>query len=55
MAKKNENREPIALKCTVCGHYTRPSEKNKANTTDKLEIKKFCNNCRKIQVFKESK
>ena len=32
MAKKNENREPIALKCTVCGHYTRPSEKNKANT-----------------------
>ena len=36
MAKKNENREPIALKCTVCGHYTRPSEKNKANTPDKL-------------------
>ena len=55
MAKKNENREPIALKCTVCGHYTRPSEKNKANTPDKLEIKKFCNNCRKIQVFKERK
>lgn len=55
MAKKNENREPIALKCTVCGHYTRPSEKNKVNTPDKLEIKKFCNNCRKIQVFKESK
>ena len=55
MAKKNENREPIALKCTVCGHYTRPSEKNKANTPDKLEIKKFCNNWRKIQVFKESK
>lgn len=55
MAKKNENRERIELKCTVCGHYARPSEKNKANTPDKLEIKKFCDNCRKVQVFKESK
>ena len=55
MAKKNENRERIELKCTVCGHYARTSEKNKANTPDKLEIKKFCDNCRKVQVFKESK
>lgn len=55
MAKKNENRESINLKCTVCGHYIRPTEKNKANTPDKLEITKFCPNCGKKQVFKESK
>ena len=42
MAKKNDNRESIELKCTVCGSLIRPSEKNKANTPDKLEIRKFC-------------
>ena len=55
MATKNENRESIELKCSVCGSFIRPSEKNKANTPDKLEIKKFCPKCKKVQVFKEKK
>ena len=55
MAKKNENRNPVELKCTVCGNFIRPTEKNKANTPDKLEIKKFCKTCGKTQVFKEKK
>lgn len=53
--KKNENRESIELKCSVCGNFRRPSEKNKANTPEKLEIKKFCDKCKKVQVFKEKK
>ena len=53
--KKNENRNNIELKCSVCGHILRPTEKNKANTPDKLEIKKFCPKCGKVQVFKEKK
>jgi len=55
MAKKNENREAIELKCSVCGCFIRPSEKNKVNTPDKLEIKKFCPKCNKVQLFKEKK
>jgi large subunit ribosomal protein L33 len=55
MAKKNENRDRVELKCTVCGNIIRPTEKNKANTPDKLEIKKYCSKCKKVQVFKEKK
>ena len=55
MAKKNENREFYDLKCSVCGAVIRPTQKNKANTPDKLEIKKFCSKCNKVQVFKEKK
>ena len=55
MAKKNENRAPIELKCSVCGEFIRPTQKNKVNTPDRLEIKKFCKRCNKQQTFKEKK
>ena len=55
MAKKGENRNPVELKCSVCNFMIRPTEKNKANTPDKMEIKKFCKTCNKVQVFKEKK
>ena len=55
MAKKNENRNNIELKCSVCSFLLRPTEKNKANTPDKLELKKYCPKCGKVQVFKEKK
>lgn len=29
MAKKNENRNPVELKCTVCGNFIRPTERIK--------------------------
>ena len=48
-------KDKIKYKCTVCGNFIRPTEKNKANTPDKLEIKKFCKTCGKTQVFKEKK
>lgn len=52
---KNENRQFLGLKCTRCGKQIRPTIKNKKNTPDKLEIKKYCPNCRQVVVFKETK
>ena len=52
---KNENRQFFGLKCTVCGHEIRPTEKNKKNTPDKMEIKKYCPKCRKVTALKETK
>ena len=55
MAKKNENRAYVDLKCSVCGNIIRPVSKNKKNTPEKLEINKFCSKCGKNQTFKEKK
>ncbi len=52
---KNENRAFLGLKCSECGYMRRPTIKNKKNTTDKLEIKKYCPNCKKQTNFKETK
>ena len=57
MAKgKTDARTPIGLKCSKCGKLTRRhTQKNTKNTTDKLEIKKYCPFCKSVQVFKETK
>ena len=43
---KNENRNFVTLRCT---------SKNKKNTPDRLEIKKYCKKCHKHQAVKEKK
>ncbi|NLL01405.1 MAG: 50S ribosomal protein L33 [Mollicutes bacterium] len=53
--KKTENRNNLELKCSVCGFIIRPTEKNKAKTPERLEIKKFCKKCNKTQTFNEKK
>lgn len=55
MAKKGEARQRITLKCTVCGDESIRTEKNKRNTTDRLELNKFCPKCRKSTPHKEQK
>lgn len=55
MAKKGENRERITLQCTVCKEENYRTEKNKKNTTDRLEIKKFCKRCKQQTDHKEKK
>lgn len=57
MAKgKTDARTAIGLKCSKCGNMTRRhTEKNTKNTTDKLELNKYCPNCKSVQVFKEAK
>ncbi len=52
---KNENRPNIPLVCTECKHENYVTEKNKKNTTEKLELKKFCKWCNKTTVHKEKK
>jgi len=55
MAKKGENRENITLACTVCKEKNYRTEKNKKNTTDRLEIKKYCPKCNAHTTHKEDK
>ena len=55
MAKKGEARENITLKCTVCGEQNFRTEKNKKNTTERLELNKYCPRCRKSTLHKETK
>lgn len=52
---KNENRNYVTMKCTNCGVELRPTSKNKKNTPDRLEVKKYCSKCKKVVVAKEKK
>ena len=54
MAKK-ENREGVALQCTVCKNINYLNSRNKMNTEGKLEVKKHCTRCNKTTLHKERK
>jgi len=59
MAKKGA-RELIALVCSVCKSQNYLTERNKINMEtkgnkgSKLELKKYCRTCRKVQIHKET-
>lgn len=57
MAKKGA-RELVALICSVCKSQNYITERNKVNMDTKgkgkLEAKKFCNICRKVNPHKET-
>lgn len=55
MAKKGEARQNVTLKCTECKNENYRTSKNKKNTTERLDLKKFCNTCRKHTEHKEAK
>lgn len=55
MAKKGEARERITLACSTCKEENYRTEKNKKNTPERLERKKFCSKCRKATTHKEKK
>ena len=56
MAKKGA-RGVIYLACTECASKPRnyTSEKNRRNDAQRLELNKFCNNCRKHTLHRETK
>ena len=54
-SKKTGARIQVALKCSECGNLIRPTFKNTKNTTDKLELNKYCKHCRKTTKHKETK
>ena len=45
MAKK-ENRVMVTMACTECKRRNYNTFKNKQNTTDRLELSKYCRFCR---------
>jgi len=53
MAKK-EQREMLALVCTVCKSQNYITKRNKLNTPEKLVMKKYCRHCRKHTEHKET-
>jgi large subunit ribosomal protein L33 len=56
MAKKSkEARVLVTLQCTKCKSQNYHTNKNKRNTTERLELKKFCNKCRENTPHKEMK
>ena len=54
MAKK-ENRLTVTLACGECKNRAYTTQKNKKNTTNRLELKKYCRFCRKHTVHRETK
>ena len=53
MAKKDQ-RELMAMGCSVCKHQTYISVRNKINTPEKISLKKYCRHCKKHTLHKES-
>lgn len=55
MAKKKGPRQIFGMKCADCGAFGYLTERNKNNTPEKLEMKKYCKVCRKHAMHKEAK
>ncbi|HLS54089.1 MAG TPA: 50S ribosomal protein L33 [Tissierellaceae bacterium] len=48
-------RERITLACTECKQRNYVSKKNKQNTTERLELKKYCKFCKTHTVHRETR
>ncbi|MBD3180366.1 MAG: 50S ribosomal protein L33 [Candidatus Latescibacteria bacterium] len=48
-------RDKVIMACTECKHRNYHTSKNKRTNQDRLEFKKFCSNCRKHTLHKESR
>jgi len=46
-------RVTFLMKCSECGEENYLTEKEKKNTPDRLELKKYCPKCRKMTIHKE--
>ncbi|KKS34069.1 50S ribosomal protein L33 [candidate division WWE3 bacterium RIFOXYB1_FULL_43_24] len=53
MAKKKGNRLIIGLECTETGMRSYVTQKNRINTTDKVELMKYNRKLRKHTLHKE--
>ncbi|MDD5455640.1 MAG: 50S ribosomal protein L33 [Candidatus Margulisbacteria bacterium] len=45
----------VTMVCQDCDRKNYSSNKNKKNTTEKLELKKYCKWCKKHTLHKEEK
>lgn len=54
MAKKRA-RTYVGLVCEECKQQNYVTEKNKLNTPDPLELRKYCKKCKKVTRHKQMK
>ncbi len=54
MAAK-ENRMNIVLACTDCKQRNYNTKKNKKNTAERIELKKYCRFCKKHTLHRETR
>lgn len=47
--------DKVKLACEVCKQRNYDTSKNKKNTTDRIELKKFCKFCGKHTIHRETK
>lgn len=52
---KLDNRQGKTLVCTICNNENYRTEKNVKNTTERLELNKYCSKCQKSTLHKEKK
>jgi len=55
MAKAQDVRPIIKMRSTAGTGYTYVTRKNRRNTTERIELKKFCPHCNASTVHKEIK
>lgn len=55
MAKAQDVRPIIKLKSTAGTGFTYVTKKNRRNTPDRVELKKFCPKCRVHQLHRETR
>jgi len=48
-------RDNVILQCTECKERNYTTTKNRKNTPDRLEFKKYCRRCRTHTLHKENK
>jgi large subunit ribosomal protein L33 len=53
MAKKKGNRILIGMECTETGMRTYVTQKNKVNSTEKLQLKKYNPKLKRHTLYKE--
>jgi large subunit ribosomal protein L33 len=54
-SKGKENRIVVTLACTNCKHRNYTTSKNKKNSPERLELRKFCTTCREHTAHRETK
>ncbi|WP_300410381.1 50S ribosomal protein L33 [Lagierella sp.] len=48
-------RDSVILECTECKNRNYTTSKNKKNTTERIEISKYCKFCKKHTPHKETR
>lgn len=51
----SDKRTKVILACTECKQRNYDTIKNKQNTSDRMEISKYCKFCKKHTMHKETK